>query len=99
MTTPPDPAGPDPVDLDPAAPDPAALRRRVLLAGVASLTLFLVAAYVIASFHVGDGWLLVAMVPIYLLVVRPLMAPVRAASRLRRSLAYQAFLDGREGEK
>jgi len=93
MTMPP---APDPAGLDPAAPDPAALRRRVLLAGVASLALFLVAAYVVASLDVGDGWLLVAMVPIYLLVIRPLMAPVRAASRLRRSLAYQAFLDGRD---
>ena len=33
------------------------------------------------------------MVVVWVAVVRPLMAPVRAATRLRRDLAYQAFLE------
>jgi hypothetical protein len=36
------------------------------------------------------------MAALYGVVVRPLMRPVREASKLRRSLAYQAFLDGRD---
>ncbi len=87
---------PDPVVPDPMALDPAALRRRVLLTAVVSLVLFLVIAYLVASAGVSDLWLLVCMVIAYVLVVRPLMKPVRAASQLRRRLAYQAFLDGRE---
>lgn len=83
----------------PAAPDPAALRRRVLLAAVVSFGLFLVLAYVVASAGLADWWLLVGMVALYAAVVRPLMRPVRDASRLRRSLAYQAFLDRPEDEK
>jgi hypothetical protein len=44
-------------------------------------------------------WLLVpALLLVLGLVVRPLMAPVVAANRLRRRLAYQAFLDSR-GER
>lgn len=81
---------------DPAAPDPAALRRRVLLTGLLSFVLFFVIAYLVASAGLGDIWLVVAMVPLYLLVIRPLMRPVRDASSLRRRLAYQAFLDARE---
>ena len=81
---------------EPSAPDPVALRRRVLLTGILSLALFLVAAYVVASVGAGDAWLLLAVVVLYVLVVRPLMAPVRAASKLRRSLAYQAFLESKE---
>jgi hypothetical protein len=75
-----------------------ALRRRVLLAGLLTLGLFLAAAYVVASAGVGDGWLIVAVAVIYVSVVRPLMRPVRDASRLRRSLAYQAFLDSKNDE-
>lgn len=76
-----------------AGPDPGALRRRVLLAGLVTLTLFLVLAYLTASSGLSDWWLLVGMMAVYGLVVRPLMKPVRDASRLRRSLAYQAFLE------
>lgn len=83
----------------PAAPDPGALRRRVLLAAVVSFGLFLVLAYVVASAGLADWWLLIGMVALYAAVVRPLMRPVRDASRLRRSLAYQAFLDRPEDEK
>jgi hypothetical protein len=80
-------------------PDPVALRRRVLLTGLLTLALFLAAAYVVASAGAGDGWLILAVVVIYIAVVRPLMQPVRDASRLRRSLAYQAFLDSKDHEK
>jgi hypothetical protein len=78
----------------PAAPDPVALRRRVLLAGAAGMGLFLVVAYVVAASGAADWWLVVGMAAVYVAVIRPLMRPVRAASRLRRSLAYQAFRDG-----
>jgi hypothetical protein len=71
----------------------------VLLTGVLTLALFLVAAYLVASAGVGDAWLLLAVVVIYVVVVRPLMRPVREASRLRRSLAYQAFLDSKKDER
>jgi hypothetical protein len=78
------------------APDPVALRRRVLLTGVLTLALFIAAAYVVASTGASDAWLLLAFVVLYVVVVRPLMAPVRAASKLRRSLAYQAFLESKK---
>ena len=84
---------------DPLPPDPAALRRRVLLTGAVTLALFVVVAYAVASAGLADWWLLVAMVAVYGLVVRPLMRPVRNASRLRRSLAYQAFREGRERQE
>ena len=74
-------------------PDTYALRRRVLAVGVVSLVLFLVLSYVIAWLGVSDAWLLVTMALAYLLVVRPLMKPVREAVKLRRRLAYQAWLD------
>ena len=77
-------------------PDPTALRRRVLVAGLLSFALFLVLAYGIASAGLSDGWLLVGMAVLYAVVVRPLMKPVRDASRLRRSLAYQAFLENKD---
>jgi small-conductance mechanosensitive channel len=76
--------------------DVAALRRRVLLTAAVALVLFLTAAYVHTALDVADLWLLVVVVLIYLLVVRPMMAPVRAAVRLRRDLAYRAWLDSRE---
>ena len=84
------------MDTSPVAPDPAALRRRVLLTGLLTLTLFLVIAFVVATAGVSDWWLVIAMVAVYGAVIRPLMAPVRDASRLRRSLAYQAFLDRKD---
>ncbi|MCU1672334.1 MAG: hypothetical protein JWN77_447 [Frankiales bacterium] len=81
------------------APDPTALRRRVLLTGLVSFGLFLVLAYLVASAGVSDWWLLLAIAVAYVVVVRPLMRPVRDASTLRRRLAYQAFLDSREDEQ
>lgn len=74
-------------------PDTYALRRRVLLVGVVSLVLFLVTAYTIAWLEVSDAWLLIAMAILYLVVVRPLMRPVREALGLRRRLAYEAWLE------
>ena len=79
------------------APDTYALRRRVLAVGALSLVLFLGIAYVIAWLEVSDAWLLVSMGIVWFAVIRPLMRPVREALRLRRRLAYQAFLEEREG--
>jgi hypothetical protein len=79
-------------------PDTYALRRRVLLTGVVSLVLFLLAAYTIAWLGVDDAWLVIAMVILYLVVVRPLMRPVRDAIKLRRRLAYESYLDERGRE-
>lgn len=87
------------MEPEPVVPDPMALRRRVLLTGVVSMLLFFVLAYLVASAGVSDLWLLVCMVIAYVVVIRPLMRPVRAASSLRRRLAYQAFLDGRENDR
>jgi membrane protein implicated in regulation of membrane protease activity len=67
----------------------------VLLTGALSLVLYLVIAYVIAQAGISDWWLLLAIAVVYAVVIRPLMRPVREASKLRRRLAYQAFLDTR----
>ena len=93
-----DPAGPVPAAPD-AVPDSAALRRRVLLTGVLTVGGYLLAAYVLAALEAPPWYLLVVLVLLGVLVVRPLMRPVREANRLRRSLAYQAFLDGRESDR
>lgn len=77
--------------------DVAALKRRVLLTAVVTLALFVTATYVLTALGAGDGWLVPVAVLLYVGVVRPLMAPVRAATRLRRDLAYQAWRDTREG--
>ena len=92
MTADPHPPVPDP------APDPTALRRRVLATALVTMTLFLVSAYVVTALDVSSAWLLLALVLIWVLVVRPMMAPVRAAVRLRRRLAYAAFLNARDRE-
>ena len=75
--------------------DVLGLRRRVLLTGLLSFALFLTVAYTMTSLQIDDGWLLAGIALIYLLVTRPLLAPVREAMQLRRRLAYQAFLDTR----
>ncbi|GAC1443891.1 MAG: hypothetical protein NVSMB55_18730 [Mycobacteriales bacterium] len=84
---------------EPVTPDPAALRRRVLQTGLLSFPLFLLVAFAVASSGLPDWFLLVGVALIYVVVIRPMMRPVRDASRLRRSLAYQAFLDSREIEQ
>ena len=75
--------------------DPMALRRRVLLTGVLTLGSYVALAYVLAALQAPQWFLLVGLVLLAVLVVRPLMRPVFAADRLRRRLAYQAFLDAR----
>lgn len=82
--------------VQPVPADPLALRRRVLLTGVVTLVLFLTTAYAVSALAVSSGWLLLGLALIWGLVVRPMMRPVREATRLRRRLAYQAFLDQRE---
>jgi hypothetical protein len=74
-------------------PDAGALKRRVLWVGVLSLVLWFSLAWTIAWLEVADAWLLIGTVLLYLLVTRPLMHPVREAVKLRRRLAYQAWLD------
>lgn len=86
-------------DLHPDTPDVGALRRRVLLAGVATFALFLAASGLVSALEVSSLWLLLAVAVVYVLVTRPLMQPVYDALRLRRRLAYQAFLDMRAEEQ
>lgn len=83
--------------MDPQPVDPLALRRRVLLAGAVALLSFFVLGYVLTAIAAPPWLLLPALLLVAVLVVRPLMAPVFAANRLRRRLAYQAFLEQREG--
>jgi hypothetical protein len=83
-------------DLDPQVPDTFALRRRVLLTGALSLTLFLGYGYLLAAAQASQLWALPGIVILYVVVIRPLMRPVREAVQLRRRLAYQAFLDSKE---
>ena len=79
-----------------AVPDTYALRRRVLLAGIVTFAAFLTVAWLLFQLRVSDAWLLISMVPLYLLVMRPLMKPVREAIALRRRLAYESWLDDRD---
>ena len=82
-------------DEEPDVPDPLALRRRVLAAAAVTLLSFFVLGYLVTAVG-GPPWLLLpALLLVLVLVVRPLMAPVLAANRLRRRLAYQAFLESR----
>jgi type IV secretory pathway TrbD component len=81
--------------VEPQLLDTYALRRRVLLTGALSLGLFLVYGYVLAAFETSQVWVLPGVVILYVAVVRPLMRPVREAVRLRRRLAYQAYLESK----
>lgn len=87
------------MEPEPHAPDTFALRRRVLLTGAVSLGLFLVYGYLLAAAEASQLWALPGMVVLYVVVVRPLMRPVREAVQLRRRLAYQAYLDSKEQER
>lgn len=89
----------EPDALHPHAPDPADLRRRVLLAGALMLGSFLVLGYAVTAAGAPAWLLLPALLLVAVLGVRPLMAPVLAANRLRRRLAYQAFLEQRESDR
>ena len=86
-------------DLAPGTPDPLALRRRVLLTAVVVFVLFLTVAYVLAALEASSLWLLLAMALIWVFVMRPMMQPVRDALRLRRRLAFQAYLDQRDEQR
>ena len=85
-------------DLPLGVPDTYALRRRVLLVGVVSAALFFTIAYAITWLDVADAWLFIAMAIVYLTVIRPMMRPVRDAIRLRRRLAYEAWLEERHSQ-
>lgn len=78
--------------------DVGALRRRTLLTAVLSFGLYLTLAFVVSALDVSSLWLLPGVTLLYVLVVRPLMRPVRAAIALRRRVAYQAFLAQRAEE-
>ena len=83
---------------DPAlgTPDTYALRRRVLATGLVGLVAFLAIGWLIAWLDVADAWLLIGMALVYLTVLRPMLRPVREAIRLRRRLAYSAYLAEKE---
>jgi hypothetical protein len=86
----------DPADLHPDTPDTAALRRRVLLTGVLTLAAWIGVVVLLDALRLGPFFAVLAAAILYLLVIRPLMRPVRDAVKLRRRLAYQAWLDGRD---
>ncbi len=86
-------------ELHPETPDSYALRRRVLLAAVVTFALYLASTVVIFALGVSRAWIVLALVVIFFAVTRPLMSPVFAALRLRRRLAFQAFLEMREQEQ
>ena len=82
---------------DAGVPDTYALRRRVLLAGLATVAMFFVVTFTLAWLDDFTGrfnfWVVPLLVLVYLTVTRPLLRPVREAIQLRRRLAYQAWLD------
>jgi hypothetical protein len=77
-------------------PDTYALRRRVLLTGLVAFGLFLGLGWLVAWLDVAEAWLLIAMALAYVVVIRPMLRPVRDAIRLRRRLAYSAYLAEKE---
>ena len=81
---------------DPALLDVAALRRRVLLTAVVTFVVFLSAAYVLTALDASSLWMVLVVALLWVLVVRPMMGPVRDATALRRRLAYQAYLAERQ---
>jgi len=85
------------VDTD-DLPDMFGLRRRVLLTGIVALLLFFTAAYVLTAVRASSLWLVPVLVLLHVLVTRPMLRPVREMTRLRRRLAYQAFLEQRGGQ-
>ena len=82
--------------METTVPDPYALRRRVFLTAALAFALFLVAAYVLSAIGAPDVSVVLVVAMLYAGVIRPLMRPVRAATTLRRQLAYQAYLAERE---
>ena len=86
-----------PPERGPVLLDVGALQRRVLLTGVVAMVLFLTAGVALSSLGLPGWYGLPVAVLLYACVVRPMMQPVRDAVRLRRDLAYQAFLEQRRG--
>ena len=86
-------------DLHPRTPDVAALQRRVLLTGVLALSAWFAALWVLDALGLGPWYALGAAVVLYVVLVRPLMRPVREAVALLRRLAYQAWLDSRDDDR
>jgi hypothetical protein len=83
---------------DPAlgTPDTYALRRRVLATGLVGVVAFLAIGWLVAWLDVADAWLLIGMALVYVTVLRPMLRPVREAIKLRRRLAYSAYLAEKE---
>jgi cbb3-type cytochrome oxidase subunit 3 len=83
---------------DPAlgTPDTYALRRRVLATGLVGVVAFLAIGWLVAWLGVADAWLLIGMALVYVTVLRPMLRPVREAIKLRRRLAYSAYLAEKE---
>ncbi len=77
--------------------DSSGLQRRVLLTGLLTLVAFVTVGVLLTAGNQPAWLLLPAMVIVYAVLVRPLMRPVHASNRLRRDLAYTAFLQGRDG--
>jgi len=86
-----------PSDQEPVLLDVGALQRRVLLTGLVTMVLFLAAGVTLSASGLPGWYVLPVAVLLYAFVVRPMMQPVRDAVRLRRDLAYQAFLEQRRG--
>lgn len=84
---------------EPAPIDTSALQRRVLLTAVVTLVLLFAVMAAIVSSGLPDWLVLPAVVLLYVLVVRPMMQPVRDAVRLRRDLAYHAFLEQKKDQR
>lgn len=82
-------------DLHPDAPDPFALKRRVLLTAVVTLALFLTLGAVVDAVDGGPLMVVGGFVLVYVLVMRPMMRPVREALALRRALAFRAWQEQR----
>ena len=91
-----DPGTRDDGELHPDAPDTFALRRRVLLTAVVALVLYVAGLVLLDALGAPSLAALVVAAVLYLLVVRPMMRPVREAVALRRRLAFQAWQDARD---
>jgi len=83
-------------DLHPDAPDTFALRRRVLLTAVVALVLYVASLVLLDALRAPSLAALAVAAVLYLLVVRPMMRPVREAVALRRRLAFQAWQKARD---
>lgn len=85
-----------PADLHPDAPDTFALRRRVLLTGVVALVLYVTGLVLLDALGAPSLAALLVAAVIYVVVIRPMMRPVREAVALRRRLAFLAWSEARE---